>query len=119
MASDMAMLNVRMERDLRERGNAVLSELGVTPSQYIRALWLKLVGDKQQARAQVESAMAPERTPEQQAEIDRKLAALHRIDTSWEQFVQAVGADPSTYAPMTDEEVAEARYEYLLEKYGE
>ena len=31
--AEMAMLNVRMEREKRERGNRILAELGYTPSQ--------------------------------------------------------------------------------------
>ena len=118
-ATAMAMLNVRMERDLRDQGNAVLAEMNITPSQLARALWEKLAGDRHQAEAQVEAIMAPSRTPERQAEISRKIAALHRIDDSWNRFTQAVRLDPSTYVPMTDEEVEEARYEHLLEKFGE
>lgn len=118
MAGEMAMLNVRMERDLRERGNAVLAEMGVTPSQLIRAIWEKLVGDKRLAQEQVQAAMSPARTPERQAEIDRKLAALERGDNLFYEFAERLGLDPATHTPMNDEEVEEERYQYYLDKYG-
>ena len=119
MATEMAMLNVRMERDKRERGNQILAELGYTPSQYVRAMWDRLIeGGYHKAKAQVDAVMAPARTPEQQAEIDRKLAVLRHMDESYERMVQTLGLAPDTFVPMTDEEIEEARYEYLLEKYG-
>lgn len=104
MASEMAMLNIRMERGLREDGNAVLEELGVTPSQLVRTLWTKLVGNRQEAVAQVDAIMEPVRTPEKQAEIERKLAALERAGRLFYEFADRVGLDPSTHTPMTDEE---------------
>lgn len=121
MATEMAMLNVRMERAKRERGNQVLAELGYTPSQFVRAMWDKLVeGGLHDAKAQVEAVMTPIRTSERQAEIDRKLEALDRGDRIYLAFAERVGLDPSTHAPLPDDEdeLADARYEYLAEKYG-
>lgn len=118
MAGDMVMLNTRMERSLRELGNSTLAELGITPSQFIRAIWEKLAGDKQEALAQAEAIMKPRLTAEQQAETERKLAALSRIDRSWEDMVQTLGLDPATYVSMSAEELQEERYQHLLEKYG-
>ena len=36
-------MNVRMDRQLKEAGDAVLAHLGMTPSQAVRALWEYLV----------------------------------------------------------------------------
>ena len=122
MASEMAMLNVRMERELRERGNAVLDELGVTPSQYVRAIWEKLASSGwHRAKAQVEEAITPKRTPEQQAEIDRKRASFARVDEAWSRLVEMASLELAAHAPLSDDkdEMAEARYEYLQEKWGE
>ena len=38
-----AQMNVRMDRQLKEAGDAVLASLGMTPSQAVRALWEYLV----------------------------------------------------------------------------
>ena len=119
--AEMAMLNVRMEREKRERGNQILAELGYTPSQYVRALWDRLIeGGWHGAKAQGEAIMTPARTPERQAEIDRKVEVLDRGDRLFIQFAETVGLDPSTHAPLPDDEddLADARYEYLAEKYG-
>ena len=114
----MAMLNVRMERTLREKGNAVLAEMGVTPSQYVRALWEQLAhGDRVAVTQAVAAVMAPLRTSERQAEIDRKTAALKHIDQSFYVLAAELGLDPTTHAPITDEEAAEERRTHLDEKY--
>lgn len=120
--SEMAMLNVRMDRETRERGNAALAELGYTASQYVRSLWEHLAKDDwHETREQVSRAMAPVRTPEQQAEIDRKLAAMDRLDESYQRFIDTYGFDTSRHVSLTDDkdEIAEARYAYLQEKWGE
>lgn len=36
-------MNVRMDRQLKEAGDAVLAHIGMTPSQAVRALWEYLV----------------------------------------------------------------------------
>lgn len=36
-------MNVRIDRQLKEAGDAVLAHLGMTPSQAVRALWEYLV----------------------------------------------------------------------------
>lgn len=119
MAAEMVMLNVRMERSVREQGNAVLAELGVTPSQYVRAMWDKLaLGSRDAAKAMVAEVMAPARTPEKQAELNRKLVALEHIDQSFYDMAERLGLDPSTHVAMTDEELEDERSEYLNEKYG-
>lgn len=119
MAAEMAMLNIRMERSLREGGNAVLAEMGVTPSQLIRALWEKLVGDKQEAVAQVDVIMEPAHTSDKQAEIDRKLAALERGGRLFYEFAERFNLDVTSHVPITDEELEEERYQFYLEKYEE
>ena len=48
-----------------------------------------------------------------------RVDALERFDRSWEDFAVRFGLDLSSFTPMTDEEMREARYDYLLEKYGE
>lgn len=118
MASEMAMLNVRMDRDIKERGNELLAEMGISASQLIRAMWEKLAGDRSQAEALTQSVMARANTSEQQDETKRKLAALQRAHASWDAYVSLVGLDPATHRPLNEDDVEAARYEHLLEKYG-
>lgn len=121
MSSEMVMLNVRMERELRERGSAALADMGVTPSEYVRASWRALTGDRREAEALVCGLMAPKRTPERQAEIDRKLAVLAGLDASWGALAETLALDISAYPAAVDDRDARAeeRYAYLQEKWGE
>ena len=41
-AVQSVQMNVRMERSLKEEGDAALAEVGLTPSAAVRALWQKL-----------------------------------------------------------------------------
>lgn len=43
LRSRPVQMNVRMDRQLKEAGDAVLAHLGMTPSQAVRALWEYLV----------------------------------------------------------------------------
>lgn len=42
MAELTAQMNIRMERGLKERGDAAIASLGRTPSELVRALWEKV-----------------------------------------------------------------------------
>jgi len=37
-----SQLNVRMDRSLREAGEAALAEIGYTPAEFVRAAWTRL-----------------------------------------------------------------------------
>lgn len=59
-------MNVRMDRQLKEAGDAVLASLGMTPSQAVRALWEYLVVNgrmpsKGDAAAPVSDGVEPRR----------------------------------------------------------
>lgn len=61
-----AQMNVRMDRQLKEAGDAVLASLGMTPSQAVRALWEYLVVNgrmpsKGDAAAPVSDGVEPRR----------------------------------------------------------
>lgn len=61
-----AQMNVRMDRQLKEAGDAVLASLGMTPSQAVRALWEYLVinermPSKGDAAAPVSDGVEPRR----------------------------------------------------------
>ena len=39
MSTEMAQMNTRISRSLKERGDAALEKAGMTPSQAVRKLW--------------------------------------------------------------------------------
>ena len=117
-APTMAQINVRIDAELKKAGDEELARLGISPSEIVRALWTKLARGDHQVRATVEQLVSQERTPERQAEVDRKLKALEDFDQHWLKFAEELGLDPATHVPLTDEELEEERYQYYLEKYG-
>ena len=44
---------------------------------------------------------------------------MEEIKQSWQDLADTLGLDLSTFVPSTDEELKEARYDYLREKRGE
>lgn len=40
--STMVQMNVRMDRDLKTRGDAALADIGFSPSEAVRALWVRV-----------------------------------------------------------------------------
>ena len=111
-----AQINVRIDRSLKEAGDAVLAELGISPTQIVRALWAKLA-ERREAPQEVLEVLQPNvRTAEEQAEIDRKLAIIERATTRFERFAQDMGLDVNDYTPLTDEEMEEALWDEYLER---
>ena len=92
-APPMAQINVRIDRSLKEAGDAVLAELGISPTQVVRDLWAKLAERKESPQQVLEVLHTGERTAEEQAEIDRKLAIIERMTTRFEAFGERMGLD--------------------------
>ena len=115
--STTAQINVRLDRALKEAGDAELARMGVSPSQIVRALWESLSrGGERLAEVRRVLFRADEASGDT---LPATLEALDRLDRSWEQFATTLDLDPSSFAPMDEEGMREARYEHLLEKYGE
>ena len=50
-------MNTRMDVDLKQQGDAILAEMGYTPSQAVRALWRYIVSCKDQPQ-QIDQVLA-------------------------------------------------------------
>ena len=117
MASAQAQINVRIDAEVKAAGDRVIESLGLSTSEVVRMLWRKLAEGEREAR-KILDELGQEPEEARQAEIDRKLAALNKADESWSRFVKLVGLDPATHVPLNDEEMREARYQHIIEKYG-
>lgn len=115
-APPMAQINVRINRDLKEAGDAVLARLGVSPSQIVRDLWAKLAEHRDAPQQVLDALQLDTRTAEEQAEIDRKLAIIERATTRFEEFGKRYGLNVADCRPLTDDELEEARWEEYLER---
>ena len=109
--STMAQLNVRMEPELKCAGEAVLDRMGITSTQMIRALWMKIARGAQ-ALDQVIEVLAEEpaamevnmQQPEESLLSDPFDARLH-------EFYREAGLDPQTYAVPSEAEWEEFELE--------
>ena len=122
MASTTAQINVRLDRELKEAGDRGLARRGISPSQAVRALW-RVVGTDDKASQKACDVLLGLGADDVPSEAERqRFEALDSFENSRSAFLRklaSVGVDFSLCAPMTEEEVLEARYEYLLEKSGD
>lgn len=113
-----AQINVRLDRELKSAGDALLDRVGVTPSQLVRALWEKLSRSEADARKTTDFLMMPASMSDTLDERARKLAALEAGDKIFYRFAEDLKLDPVACLPLTDEALGDAREELLAERFG-
>ena len=87
----VAQINVRIERSLKDEGDAVLAEAGVSPSQIVRDLWGK-IAQRGDALDEVMKTLGSEgRSPQEQEAIDAKLAVLDRMTRRRDELARNLG----------------------------
>lgn len=75
----IAQINVRIERSLKEGGDAALAEAGLSPTQVVRDLWSKLAQRGTAIDQVVEALGTGGYTTDERAAIQAKLAVLDRV----------------------------------------
>ena len=75
----VAQINVRIERSLKEEGDAALAEAGLSPTQVVRDLWSKLAQRGTAIDQVVEALGTGGYTSDERAAIQAKLAGLDRV----------------------------------------
>jgi len=101
MNTAQATINVRMNAALKERGDGVLREHGLSTSQAIRALWRQLAQTRE-----VPAFLLDAEVGRAEVERRRKRAALDGLS----RCVTSDGA-------VTDEALADLRFQLLMDKY--
>ena len=87
----VAQINVRIERSLKDEGDAVLAEAGISPSQIVRDLWGK-IAQRGDALDEVMKTLGSEgRSPQEQEAIDAKLAVLDRMTRRRDELARNLG----------------------------
>lgn len=87
----VAQINVRIDRDLKEEGDAVLAEAGISPTQIVRELWGKLA-QRGDALDEVMTAFGAQSADEtDQAIIDARLAIVDRVSRRRDKLARALG----------------------------
>lgn len=98
-ATPVAQINVRIDRDLKEGGDATLVEAGLSPSQVVRDLWSKLAQGGEAAEAVVALLGSDEVSDDEQAAIDARLEVVERTSRRREALAQMLGLS-SADAPL-------------------
>ncbi len=92
----VAQINVRIDRSLKDEGDAVLAEAGISPTRIVRDLWAKLA-QRGTALDEVVAALgASGFTPDEQAAIDAKLAVIDRVSRRRDQLAGQLGLSSAT-----------------------
>ena len=109
-------LNIRMDRSLKEAGDKALAQIGLNPSQAVRALWEKasLRGED----LEEVSALLRGRDKQQEKDASRADDALL---ASWTLVEDTLASYGMTYTPAGDSPddramLEEALYERLVER---
>ena len=120
-ASPMTQMNTRIERELKQRGDAVLARAGFSPSEAVRALWEFAAAHEREPQA-VARALAvedPEAERERQERIQRKRDSLKRLHATIAEFRERYGITQDAIDAvnrMSDKELYE---QALVERYEE
>jgi hypothetical protein len=107
-----SQLNVRMDAQLRDAGDAVLERVGVMPAELVRALWAKIASGAQECEQVLAllAAQAPSET------ASRGEACLAQIDGWQEQLYALAEVDRMAYVAPSDDELDEMFYDEWLSR---
>ncbi len=96
-------INVRMNAAVKDAGDKALAEVGLSPSEAVRALW-EAVGARGETRERVLAALGITHVDAAQRERRAKRVALvNRMAARYASLGEAGGIDPATLPVMDDE----------------
>ena len=111
-----SQLNIRMDSTLKASGNAVIAELGFTPSQVIRALWefATVQGTLPPALTHILHGAHGSDVPHADDELDRASEGAQIVSS----FYERVGIEEPTEGFVDYNELRELAAAEQLEKWG-
>ena len=120
MAS-VSQLNVRLDSDIKAAGDSVLDLYGISATEVIRSVWEKIAHGEEALGQVVQALAAPPAAGTARgkaADVKDEPDLGELIMQRQRQFELEVGLDPSTYVPLTDEELDDLVYQDYLEEYA-
>ncbi len=111
-------MNVRIDDELKREGDAVLSQVGLTPSQAVRSLWRVVLGNRGNPRA-IAEMLDPRRADDDLEKREERLAAIERGRHICDDFLRTHGINPHAVdgdLPADDELLEEAYIERWAER---
>lgn len=117
--AEPTQLNVRMDSELKRKGDAALQKAGVSPSQATRALWQR-AADLESTPEKIIELLFPERAREEEAareaERQRKIELARRGPLIMQEHFEKAGLPwPPTVEDISDDELREEIY---AERFG-
>lgn len=106
----MAQVNVRIDQQLKLAGDAVLGQMGITPTQLIRAVWSKVAGGAKACDQLIDTLASDSSANATSAHDQEESIAPTRsewLEFRQQQLAQELGMDLSTFVPHSDEELDE------------
>ena len=95
MGTAIAQVNVRMDRGLKERGDATLRLAGTSPAKVIRQLWERLAAGGE-AYEQIMGVLCPNQ--DATTSDDPHQLVVHSASL-FQELGASLGIDPSTFEP--------------------
>lgn len=120
-ASPMTQMNTRIERELKQRGDAVLARAGFSPSEAVRALWEFAAAHEREPQA-VARALAvedPEAERERQERIQRKRDTLAKARKDMANAMSRLGITDKGMRKVFETPDKELYEQALVERYRE
>ena len=117
MASSVSQINVRVDTRLKQAGDEGMSDMGITSSEAVRALWGKFAQGREGAEDAVEFLFGDPAGFGGQAASEARLEAFERGQFMVSAAMAKLGLDPGSLIPMGEDELEGARLGYLTGKY--
>ena len=114
-AAEMAQVNIRMSPSLKRAGDTVLAQVGISPTQLVRAVWAKVACGAQACEDLVRVlAAAPSASDGFAAAADAakddataSVSRFDRIRVRQESLARELGLDLAGFVPHPDDELTE------------
>ena len=111
--SATVQMNIRIGAALKEAGDSALAEIGLTPSQAVRALWEKTARRGKDLH-EVANLLRP-------TAADEPADGANPVEAGWQAMDEALaslGIDPATPLAATDEDLLEELWDERLAQRG-
>lgn len=102
-ARAIGQVNVRMSATVKDAGDAALAEVGLSPSEVVRALW-EALGERGEIRERVLAALGMTHADATRKERRaRRQELVSRMAARYASLGEAGGVDPATLPALGDE----------------
>lgn len=116
-ATAAAQVNVRMDRALKEAGDTSLAEVGLSPSDAVRALW-EVMAQRGETREQLLSSLGViNARDDRQEKRERRRELVNRIAARYEGLGKG-GIDPASLPALEEDDWEELVWSDLQARRG-